>query len=80
MEGWAIIDNDDYIKNITDLCGLLLFGYDTDAIYHAEEWCRDWGEDWEVLPGITAKMVLIELEKYYQNNGGGGLEGGKTDV
>ena len=38
IEGWCIIDNYEYIKNIHDECGLLIYGYEEDALYHVEEW------------------------------------------
>ncbi len=68
VEGWCIIDNDDYIKNITDECGLLIFGYYDDAVYIVEEWIEDYGNE-KISIGsfeFTYEDVLNELKKYFE--------------
>ena len=69
VEGWTIIDNSDYINNITDECGLLIFGYEEGAIDTVDEWI-EWGEDneeevWEDC-GFTYTDVRNELLKYFE--------------
>lgn len=66
VEGWCIIDNGDYVKTLTDECGLLIYGYKEDAIYVVKEWmenCKD-----EDICGFdfTFKEVLNELKKYIE--------------
>ena len=71
VEGWCIIDNDDYIKNITDECGLLIFGYDDSAIYVVNEWIEDWGADDIIFRDITGRgytcaEIKAELLQYFE--------------
>ena len=42
IEGWCIIDNYEYIKNVQDECALLIYGYEEDALANVEEW-----QEWE---------------------------------
>ena len=66
VEGWSIIDNDDYVKTLTDECGLLIFGYDEGAIDTVDEWIDD-GCDGEVGNlGFTYTDVRNELLKYFE--------------
>lgn len=65
VEGWSIIDNFDYIKNITDECGLLIFGYEESAIDTVNEWLED--GDCEIGNlGFTYTDVRNELYKYFE--------------
>ena len=66
VEGWSIVDTYDYIENITDECGLLIFGYDDDAYNVVNEWIED-GLDGEVGNlGFTYTDVRSELLKYFE--------------
>lgn len=68
VEGWCIIDNDDYIKNITDECGLLIFGYEEYAIDTVDEWIEG-GCDGEVGNlGFTYTDLRNELLKYFDED------------
>lgn len=44
VEGWGIIDNFNYIHNLTDECGLWLFGYGETALSEIEERIKKYGE------------------------------------
>ena len=63
VEGWSIIDNTDYIKTLTDVCGLLIFGYDNDAVYTVEDWIKHYGN--ETAYGFTYEEIKTELLKYF---------------
>lgn len=71
VEGWSIIDNYDYVKTLTDECGLLIFGYDEHAINIVNEWIEHYGEN-EVIfetvnfEGYTCSEVKAELLKYFE--------------
>lgn len=70
IEGWSIIDNDDYVKTLIDECGLLIFGYDDNAINVIDEWIEDWGADDVCFTDIDGKSytfaeVRKELLKYF---------------
>ena len=65
VEGWSIVDNYDYIKNITDECGLLILGYGESAIDIVDEWLKD--GDYKVGNlGFTYADVRNELLKYFE--------------
>lgn len=71
VEGWCIIDNDDYVKTLTDECGLLIFGYDDDAIYQVEEWIEMYGEDDIMFTDYygeeySCAEIKAELLKYFE--------------
>ena len=71
VEGWCIIDNYDYIKDLTDECGLLLFGYDNDAVDHIEECIEMYGADDVIFndingKGYTCAEIKNELLKYFE--------------
>lgn len=66
VEGWDIIDNYDYIKNITDECGLLIFAYDEDVFNTLDEWAEDCGEMYDCCAGFTIAEVRKELLKYFE--------------
>lgn len=67
VEGWCIIDNDDYIKTLTDECGLLIFGYYNNAMFTVAEWIEDYGNE-KIKIGsnyYTYEDVFNELKKYF---------------
>lgn len=66
VEGWCIIDNDDYVKTLTDECGLLILGYEDDAIYTVEEWMGNCKENDICAYDFTFAEVLNELKKYFE--------------
>lgn len=66
IDGWGIIDTLDYIKNITDECGVLIFGYDNDAIYMLDKWIKDYGDCEIGNLGFTHTDVRNELLKYLE--------------
>lgn len=67
-EGWCIIDDDSHIHNIEDEIGLLIFGYDDNAIYHILDCIDDGfvGADDEWTHGVSSRQ-LIEMMKPYFN-------------
>lgn len=66
VEGWCIIDNDEYIKTITDECGLLLFAYEEDVFNVLDEWAKDTDETEKICGGFTIPEVKKELLKYVE--------------
>ena len=66
VEGWCIIDNDDYVKTLTDECGLLIFGYYDNAIDVVNEWIELYGENDIIFEGYTCAEVKAELLKYFE--------------
>lgn len=71
VEGWSIIDNYDYIKTLTDECGLWIFGYDDGAIDHAEECIELYGADDIIFTDCTGENftcadIKAELLKYFE--------------
>jgi hypothetical protein len=69
VEGWCIIDNTHYVKTLTDVCGLLIFGYDSNAIGTIDEWIDDYGAE-ETFYGFTHAEIRDELLKYYTEEEG----------
>ena len=65
IEGWCIIDNDDYVKTLTDECGLLIFGYDNGAIYFIDELIETYGADETIFKEYTCGDIKRELMKYF---------------
>lgn len=67
VDGWCIIDNADFVKSITDDCGLMIFGYDENAIDHISECIDMYGTD-DVCSelGYTFGDLKNELEKYFE--------------
>ena len=66
VEGWCIIDNNEYVKTLTDLCGLWIFGYDTDALWHIDECIEMYGADDVIFGNYTCEDIKIELMKYFE--------------
>lgn len=65
IEGWCIIDNDEYIKTLEDVCGLHIFGYDN-PFDILDEWIEDWGGANDSIYGYTFREIKAELLKYYE--------------
>lgn len=65
-EGWIIIESERFVKTLEDTVGLLLQGYDTDAIHRVREWIEEFGE-YESYFGYTHKAILNELKRYYKD-------------
>lgn len=59
-EGWSIIDNDDFIRNIDDEIGLLVFGYDDHVIDTLKEWEELDGSK-EFVFGYTYQEVIDKI-------------------
>lgn len=74
VEGWSIIENTDYVKTLTDVCGLLLFGYESCfanksyAVDTVDEWIEQYGADDKYF-GFTLAEIKVELLKYYTVEG-----------
>ena len=71
VEGWCIIDNNEYIKSLTDFCGMLIFGYDEDALWMVEDWIDAYGKDDVIFTDCdgniyTCMDVKIELFNYFE--------------
>ena len=66
VDGWCIIDNDEYVKDLTDECGLLIYGYDDSAIYVVDEWIEEYGVDSIIFKNYTCEDVKNELLKYFE--------------
>lgn len=64
VEGWSIIDNKDYIRTITDECGLLLFAYGEYVFDVLDEWAVDCDETEKVCGGYTIAEVKQEILNY----------------
>lgn len=65
VEGWCIIENDTYIKTLDDAVGLLIFGYDDDALSTVNDWIETDGEDASYL-GFRLGDIINKLENYYE--------------
>lgn len=63
VEGWSIIDDSRYVKTVEDVCGLLIFGYDADALNALEDWFYGCGDDYKIY-GFTYDEIKAELLKY----------------
>ena len=66
VEGWSIIDNDNYVKTLTDECGLLILGYDDGAIATVDEWIEEGCEGEVGKLGFTYTDVRNELLNYFE--------------
>lgn len=65
IDGWSIIDTRDFIRNITDECGILVYGYRDNAIWTVAEWIDD-GDNWENSRlNVTYCDVIQELLQYF---------------
>ena len=66
VDGWCIIDTTDHIHNITDVCGLYVFGYDDDAIWEVEDHIERFGNEeiWSGC-GFTFEDLKQELKQYF---------------
>ena len=64
IEGWCIIDNEDYVRTLEDVCGILIYGDDDFAFQHLDDFIKQYGEDEVYDCGYTAREVRDELLKY----------------
>jgi len=60
IEGWCIIDNNNYVQDIEDEIGLLIYGYDEFVFDVLSDW-----ENVEYAFGLTGKEIKQKLEEYY---------------
>ena len=71
VEGWTIIDDYEHIKTINDECGLLLYGYESDALAFVEEWQeRDRANDCTIYDKrlkFTYGELKTEIKKYLED-------------
>ena len=70
VEGWCIIENNEFVKTPEDVIGLYLFGYDTNIFSIIDKW-RDQGmkgSDY-VFDGINLTLddFETEMKKYFIN-------------
>ena len=65
FEGWCIIENDGFVKTLDDVIGLIIFGYDDNALGIIDEWIEDYGED-DTYFGFKLIDIMHELEKYFE--------------
>ena len=68
IEGWCIIENENFVKTPEDIIGLYLFGYDDDIFYMIEEWKKNGIKEkdnlWEGI-NFTLKDFEEEIENYF---------------
>ena len=64
VEGWSIIDNNDYVKTLTDACGILIFGYGNCAVNMIDEWINSDSITVKAY-GFTYGEIKKELLKYF---------------
>ena len=64
--GWCIIDNSDFIKSITDNCGLWIFGYDEGAIDEIDNCIEIFGDTQCGKHDYTFGDLKNELLKYFE--------------
>ena len=67
VEGWSIIEDTAHVKTLDDAVGLLIFGYDDNALSTVEDWIEtdENGEDAEYL-GFRLGDIKNKLENYYE--------------
>ena len=67
VEGWSIIEDTDHVKTLDDAVGLLIFGYDDNALSIVDEWIEtdENGEDADYL-GFRLGDIKNKLENYYE--------------
>lgn len=67
FDGWCIIDNSDFVKNIDDLVGLLCFGDDDHAIWNIVDQIYNWGcgADSEYAFGTSYRQLIDLLKPYF---------------
>lgn len=67
VKGWSIIEDTAHVKTLDDAVGLLIFGYDDNALSTVDEWIgtdKD-GEDAEYL-GFRLGDIRTKLKDYYE--------------
>lgn len=62
--GWCIIEGDDFVKTLDDVVGIMIFGYDENALGTIDEWIEEYGED-DTAYGFNLVVIQKELEKYF---------------
>ena len=65
VEGWSIIEDTNHVKTLDDAVGLLIFGYDDNALSTVDDWIEIDGEDAEYL-GFRLGDIKNKLENYYE--------------
>lgn len=65
VESWCIIENEDYVKTLDDVVGLMIFGYDDNALGIIDEWIATDGED-DTYLGFKLVDIKHELEKHFE--------------
>lgn len=65
VDGWCIIENDDFIKTLDDVVGLYIFGYGEDALGTIDEWIERYGEEDRCFK-FKLIDVMHEMEKYFE--------------
>lgn len=65
VEGWCIIEDKAHVKALDDAVGLLIFGYDDNALSTVDDWIEIDGEDAEYL-GFRLGDIRNKLEDYYE--------------
>lgn len=63
--GWCIIEGDDFVKTLDDVVGLMIFGYDDNALGIIDEWIEEYGKD-DSAYGFNLVDIQKELEKYFE--------------
>lgn len=64
VEGWSIIENEDFVKTLDDAVGLLVFGYDDNAISVVDEWIEN-DEEEDTYLGFKLGDIKRKLKDYY---------------
>lgn len=64
-EGWCIIENSNFVKTLDDVVGLMIFGYDDNALGVIDDWIQELGED-DTYFGFKQIDIMHELEKYFE--------------
>lgn len=65
VEGWSIIEDTTHVKILDDAVGLLIFGYDDNALSIVNDWITADGEDDDYL-GFRLGDIKNKLENYYE--------------
>ena len=64
-EGWCIIETNEFIKTLDDVVGLMIFGYDDNALGTIDEWIELDGEEGTYFD-FKLVDIMHELEKYFE--------------
>ena len=67
VEGWSIIEDTDHVKTIDDAVGLLIFGYDDNALTTVDEWIEtDTDKEDAKYLGFRLGDIRNKLKDYYE--------------